>query len=58
MTSTFLPVSWLKVEFCKSRASPSLINLPEWAFVGQHSGGYEVVQSRLLRIPWLGADRG
>jgi len=57
MTSTFLPISRLKVEFCKSRASLSLIDLPGRAFVGQHSGGHEVIQSRLLRIPYLGADR-
>jgi hypothetical protein len=48
----------LKVEFCQSRVSLSLIDLPGRAFVGQHSGGYEVIQSRLLLISFLSADLG
>jgi hypothetical protein len=46
----------LKVEFCKSRVSLSLIDLPGRAFVGQHSGCHEVIQSRLLCVTCLGAD--
>jgi hypothetical protein len=54
VTSAFLPVSWLKVEFCKSRASLSLIDLPGRALGVQHSARYEVVQGRLLWVARLG----
>jgi hypothetical protein len=47
----------MEIELCKPCMSLSRIDLPGGAFGAQHSGGHEVVQSRLLRISCLRAAR-
>jgi hypothetical protein len=58
MAPTVLPISRLKVELSKARASLSQVDLPGGALGVQHSGRDEVVEGSLLWVARLGVSWG